>query len=160
MLMSRLSQIQSAGVMATFPEFNMVEYMKILKKATTQNGDEEYEKDGAIIGYFIALSSLVYDNDKKTPDEEILAQFDQLIKQVNDLQREELTALQAQCYCFGLSSLTVALERVGATETKKVFEIRAILQKHVELAPQVIFTFQYHKVLLIQIWFIYVKFTR
>ncbi|XP_066935726.1 focadhesin-like isoform X2 [Clytia hemisphaerica] len=136
MLMSRLSQIQSAGVMATFPEFNMVEYMKILKKAATQNGDEEYEKDGAIIGYFIALSSLVYENDKKTPDEEILAQFDQLIKQVNNLQREELTALQAQCYCFGLSSLTVALERVGAIKTNKVFEIRAILQKHVELAPQ------------------------
>ena len=117
----------------------MAEYMKILKRAVTQNGEEDFEKDGAIIGYSIALSSAVSHNDKKTPEEETLAYFDQLTKQVNDLHKEELTALQAQCFCFGLSCLTVALERVGVIETKKVLEIRDMLQRHVEQAPQVHF---------------------
>lgn len=136
MLSSRLYQTLSSGVMTSLEGFNMTAVMRVLKDALdSTTGD--YEKDGIVIGYSLALSSAAVFSTDKVHQEEIKAFRKVLFDKVSAYGKDELAGLEAQCFCFAMTSLTIALDCSGLVDVGEVMEAHKTLNAHVKSTPQV-----------------------
>jgi len=120
----------------------MADYLHVLKSVIDDGNDGNTEnqseaKEGAIIGYVIALSASVAHNTKKSEVDGIMTFYEHLQEKVSTFNKDELTTLTAQCFCFGLASLTVASYHTNLVDGDKVIEIQQILRKQVKMTPQV-----------------------
>ena len=61
-----------------------------------------------------------------------------LSTQVSNFDKEHISGLEAQCYCFALASLTVSMECSGLVTGNQVMEVHRLLNAHVQNVPQVI----------------------
>ena len=136
MFLSRLYQTLSSGVMTSLEGFNMAALMRVLKDALDST-TEEYEKDGIVIGYSLALSSAAIFSTDKTHQEEIKASRKVLFDKVSAYGKDELAGLEAQCFCFAMTSLTISLDCSGLVEVGEVMKTHKVLNAHVKSTPQV-----------------------
>ena len=122
--------------MMSLDGFNMTAVVHVLKD-TLAATTGEYEKDGILIGYSLALSSAAVFSTDKTLQEEIKVFRKLLFDKVLAYDKDELAGLEAQCFCFGLTSLTVALDCSGLVSGDQVMETHKVLAAHVKKTPQV-----------------------
>ena len=112
----------------------MAEYLGVLESLV--DGDSDDGKEAAIVGYTLSLLSAVFNNSKKDCNH-VFTYFQKLQRKASTYDKEELTTLEAQCFCFSLACLTKALYNAKWIGTDEVDKVHQILKNNVEKTPQV-----------------------
>ena len=135
MILSRLYQEQFFEIAGLDGSNSLLTALTVL-----QNGvfdDDIIEKEGAVIGYGLAISSMISHDSRKDSNVHGLMVHKKIMAVCSALNQEELSTIVGQAHCFALASVTLNAFVAQSIDIQTVHECFATLQQKVALCPQV-----------------------
>lgn len=134
LMLSRLYQEQLSEIIGGDGGNVMVRYLSLLQNIVFEQ--EELEKDGAIVGYGYAVSSLLSHDSRKDSKVHGLACLEKLFLRCTSFGEEELATVTGQGFFFALAIVTQNAFACGGLGVEEVTKYLELLQQKISKAPQ------------------------
>ena len=135
LLLSRLYQEQFSEISGICGHTIMLKSLNTLENILYDS--TVLEKEGPIIGYGIAMSSLLSHDVRKDSKVHAILAYEKLLHKCQELSEEDVNTVTGQAFCFALACVSMHAFGAATVDVNTIHECLDLIQKYILKASQV-----------------------